>query len=383
MPSFNRLRIRSLTGEIYFEDCTQAKDDAALAALLEGTLKNSGLADGADQLNQYGNPAPNPSSLTAAQESRTAVFNAVLAGPSVNASVVNGYTGPEISPAGVFPVPTAIALVDSELTRQLVGHPIMVYQIPQIVQVTYPASLAFGGIFLDNYPLNRTDFRMVRGVQNEINFYVRDVDRKPVSLGITESLTINIVDLATDTLLMSRNLTTIDNTQGIYLLTVLPSEMDTWPTTPVRWSLGYNRVDGSTVLMWTDRGYSPYSTLTVSKGPVPGPMAAVIMQPGDLVMHMDGYLYSQSLRGSAANGYVGGVQTFVISLTNFTGSIRVDGSLVTAPVNTPFSPDWFQVDLQTYTDTGTVVLNEVGNFLWMRIVFLPYTGAINGVQYKS
>src|ERR1019366_3038440 len=163
---------------------------------------------------------------------RGAVIIATFVGPNVKVIVGNSYTGPAISSVVIIQgPPTVVAYANASSTVSIVGHPIMVYKIPQIIAVTYPASTSNGGHFLNNYPINRTNFRLIRSVQNEITFYVRDVDRKPVSIGFVETLTINIVDLETQTTLMTRNLSTINASSGIYLLTVLPAEMNDWPTT--------------------------------------------------------------------------------------------------------------------------------------------------------
>ena len=327
---------------------------------------------------------------------------ATLGGPSVSVVAYNSYVGPAISSAIIV----VGSLIDHGTANVLsnipiVGHPIMIYSIPQIIQVTYPATTSNGGYFLDNYPVNRTQFRLVRSVQSEIQFYVRDVDRKPVAIGMSESLTINIVDLRTNTTLMTRNLTTIDNANGIYLFTVLPSEMDEWPTTnALSWSITYNRANSTSVLLWTDRAYSPYSTCTVTVGPAPAPATSVTIEGSDLMQlssspPMTGiYLYSSALVGAAAFSYQNGMQTFAVTMTNFTGSIRIDASLAQEPTDDADDPTWFQVDLQTYTaNTSTVVLNETGNYLWMRLVAITaaipmgqpsdYWGTVDLILYKN
>lgn len=315
-------------------------------------------------------------------------IHAVMGAPFVGFVAINHGSGLPVSPAAILPAPIAVFVVTTVAATPLFGHPIMIYSIPQIVQVTYPASTANGGYFLDNYPVNRTTFRLVRGVQNEIRFYVRDVDRKPVALGMSETLTINIVDLITDTTLMTRNFATIDSSKGIYQLTILPAEMDEWPTTTaLRWSIKYNRADSSSVILWTDRSYSPYSTCTVTEGPAPAPASTVTMLNTDLMPLVTNQLYSQALVGAATYGYQNGVQTFTASMTNFTGTVRIDASLATAPIDDGSSADWFQVDSQVYTaNTGMVVLNETGNYLWMRVVVINAfgnTGTVDQILYKS
>jgi hypothetical protein len=312
---------------------------------------------------------------------RTANIRAILGKPTAK-FIGESAGGAFHTPAAVLPPPSVIVLASSSTVRSLVGHPIMIYKIPQIVQLTYPAIQEFKGYFMDNYPVNRTDFRLVRGIQNEINFYVRDVDRKPVVLGNTEILAINIFDQATDSLLMSRNFTTIDATKGIYLLTVLPDEINDWPTAAMTWSVSYTRADGSTVILWTDRNYSPYSTLTVTKAPVPPPIGSTVVSTFDTLL--DGNQYSPALRGSALNGFSGGTQTFNFFMTSFTGSIRLDASTLPAPINDEVSSDWFQVDLQNFSaNTGNIVLNESGDFKWMRAVITQTLGAVDQMQYRS
>lgn len=378
MPRYPQTRVKPDTGRIYYRTGIGTFSDVGGPLDKGFNLEGEPISYGVG-----GNPYTNfPGNIATTSG---LIGTAVLGAPFAYGQMSNGSGPPEpVSSATIPGPPVVIAVASSAATRSIVGHPIMIYSIPQIIYVTYPASTAFGGLFMDNYPVNRTNFRMVRGIQNEVNFYVRDCDRKPVALGMSESLTIVITDPATDVLLMSRNLTVIDSTQGIYLLTVLPNEMDLWPTAPVRWSLSYNRVDGTTVLMWTDRNYSPYSELYVTKGPVPGPSPTIVVLWSDFVLMGDDNIYSPALIGAGYYGFTNGVQSFYMQQTTFTGSIRIDASLVLAPVDNDVSTDWFEVDLQTYTaNTGYVLLNETGTYLWMRVVVLDgYTGTINQIEYK-
>ena len=131
---------------------------------------------------------------------------------------------------GTFlPLPTILVAAALSITssRSIWGSPIWLYNIPQVVNLTIPGSLQYEGTMLNNYPVLRTDFRLVRGVTNEIVFFVRDLDRKPVALPTDNTLTIFIVDTKTDTILMSRDLTIVDLAKGIYQFATLPAEMDT------------------------------------------------------------------------------------------------------------------------------------------------------------
>lgn len=234
-----------------------------------------------------------------------------------------------------------------------------------------------------NYPMDRSDFRLIRGVQNEIQFFVKDIDRKPAGPSYFASAAINIVDPATDTLLMTRNLTLVDANTARYQLTILPAEMDNWPLGSLRWSLTATRSDNTTVMLWTGQNYSPYSTLQLTEGPTPGPSAPSVFAWADFSQLVNGSYYSSALKGAAQNGFTNGMQTFVCNFDGFTGTIRIDGSLAAQPMNTDASTDWFAVQTETYNDmSGSVSLNVSGNYTWMRMVATPSSGTLTQLQYK-
>lgn len=288
-------------------------------------------------------------------------------------------------PGGIpLPEPIVQAAMQSSASRTIVGHPVMIFDIPQVVNLTYPVS-TWQGIMMNNFPVNRTDFRLVRGVQNEILFFVRDIDRKPVTLPAGDTIAITITDKDRDQVLLQRTLTVSDLQTGLYSLVTLPSEMDTWPTGPVPWAMTYTRTsDGSTVMLWTDQNYSPFSTAYVTHSPYAGPASTTTLVWSDFTVMDDSNYYSAALVAAAQSGYVNGMQTYVIDLTNFTGTIRVDGSLVAHPTNTSESMDWFSAMTGTYTaQTGQVVLNVQGNFVWTRVVVTVGSGSLNQLQYKD
>ena len=311
---------------------------------------------------------------------------ATLALPSVtaSASVTDSGEGYDLPTLPEPIVQTALTLA---VSRVVSGHPLMIFDVPQVVNLTYPAALAYEGTMMNNYPVQRTDFRLVRGATNEVIFFVRDIDRKPVALSTSDSITILIVDPATDVLLMQRTLTTIDPSMGMYQFATLPSEMDTWPTGPVRWSMMYNRFAASdSIMLWTDLSYTPYSTLVVTEKPQGQPAPTITIAWADFSLLTGGKYYSSPLGGAAKDGYLGGTQTFVPVLVGFTGVIEIDASLVGQPDVSAESPDWFFVASNTYTNyTGTdgaTFNNLTGNYLWLRIVVTVGSGSVTSVSYK-
>lgn len=234
---------------------------------------------------------------------------------------------------------------------------------------------------LNNYEVNRTDFRLIRGVQNEILFFVRDLDRNPANTSSFVTVTINIVDPKSSALLMARDLTVADAPTALYRLTVLPTETADWATGPLRWSLMVTRSTGFPVMLWTDMNYSPYSYLEVTEGPIPAPVPATTLDPS--TFNIDhGVAVSTLLAGSAQRGYQNGMQTFAIYPNMFTGTVEIDASLLSQPSSDP--SDWFTVATETYAAVTSVqTINVTGNFLWLRLKVTSTVGTLTQILYKN
>lgn len=238
---------------------------------------------------------------------------------------------------------------------------------------------------ISNYPMDRARYRVVKGVQNEILFFVRDIDRKPASTEYFKTLTMNIIEPETGELLLTRALTLVDTNKGIFQLTLLPGDTPTWLTGWLRWSITVTRYDGTTVMLWTDLGYAPYGIIEVYEPPNQEPVTTQVLTSSDLMLLTDKNTYTSPLRGAAQDGFDQGMQTFTCALTNFTGVINVQASLASQPDSSANSADWFTVDTATYqqSTTGTVVFNEQGSYVWVRLLFVISSGSVDEVQYKS
>ena len=231
-----------------------------------------------------------------------------------------------------------------------------------------------------NYPVNRSDFKITRGVQNEILFFVRDLDRNPAITTSFSQVTINIVDPASSTLMMSRNLSVVDAPSALYQLTVLASETASWETGPLNWSMTVTRTDGSTVMLWTDMDYGGGSTLEVCAGPVPQAAAPVTLDPSAFTI-TNGVAISSALPGAAQLGYQNGMQTFALYMVNFTGSVEIDGSLQQQPSD---NTSWFPIQTTNYSaDSNLETVNIIGNYLWMRVILTTASGSISQILYKN
>ena len=243
-----------------------------------------------------------------------------------------------------------------------------IFDMPVIVMLTLTDSYTSYPVIM-NYPINKTDFNLIRGVPNCIQFFVRDVNKLIPNTLANATLTINIV--AEDTigngiLLLQRDLTLVNSATCLYALQTFPNDLSYWPEGFLNYSIQVTKQDGTQSLLWTDRNYSPYSYCSLLNGPIPGPPQPYIMNTATFIIK-DGYRYSSPLPGSAQNGFPDGIQTFSFYTNNFTGNVAIQGSLVTQPSND--YTDWFFITYQNFNmSNGVTQVTVEGQYLWLRAV---------------
>lgn len=232
---------------------------------------------------------------------------------------------------------------------------------------------------MSNYPMYRTDFKLVRSVTNRIEFFLRDIDRKFTTL-TGRTFAIKIMDLRANRLLLSRNLTVVNANQGLMRLTISPADMVDWPTAYHRWSVVMTEGGVETVL-WTDRGYGPYGWLEMVDGPIPLPLPPVTVEAGDLVERND-FLWTAALPGAASVGRPEGIHTFAAYLTDFTGSLVVQGSLEDQP--SADDADWFDIQTEDFEDeTGTNSFSVTASLMWVRVKVDQTSGTLDKLTFRN
>lgn len=314
-------------------------------------------------------------------------------------STQDGYTWiTGVSSAGQTPFP---GVPPSTPVLRRIASPQSIYDIPQVVNLVYQGCVVSQVPILRNDPVNRTDFYIVRNLENEVFFRVVDGARDALS-GAT--LTFNLVD---QTVLLQRNLTPSTLGRGLYLLTLTEDDTADLPLTTLRWSVSYLRDDGVTVMLWTENA-SPYSVARVVTGPVSTTSSRTLVWSDfspltaapNSVFPINSSLpvtsatlptpdappqyYSAALVGSAQQPYTTGMQVFTLSMTDFKGTVRIDGSLTDQPHDDPSWPDWFEVASNDYTSiTDTVTVSVEGRFVWMRLVVTPKSGSLDQVDFVN
>jgi hypothetical protein len=252
---------------------------------------------------------------------------------------------------------------------------ITLYRIPQVIVLTTGT-----GATLMNYPVNQTDFTIYRNVDNEIDFLVKNIDRRAISFA-DSTARIHITDTRQQRLLVSRDLIIVDEEKGHLRLFLTGAESAALPIKTLSYSVVLTRADNVQVLLFTDRSRKSSGTAMVADGPLPDPIDPIELTLEDFLIR-EGVYYSGALPGSVMVDNETGFHSVVFNLTGFTGILTAQGSLELSP-----SQDdglWFPMATQTLSQhTGLYHIPFEGQVNWVRFVITKAAGDVTAITFRN
>lgn len=262
---------------------------------------------------------------------------------------------------------------------------INLYQIPQVIQTTQAGAVGVQS------PTNKIDFDISKNVTTEIDFLLRNIDRKLI-IDSTIVLIIHIIDQYDQSLKLQRTLAPINAGRGHYRLIIDPADIINWRTGYYSYSVVVERSNQTQVLVHSDQNRTQYGFLELKAGPIPPPKPPITLLPADFFHRFGGspiveYLESGAQKGAAQTDNRNGVHTCAVYSKNFTGVIRVQASLDNSAPSAEGA--WFDVQDTLITldaSTGVSAISFVGSFMWVRIIQLPSptnSGTVTKILLKN
>ena len=87
-------------------------------------------------------------------------------------------------------------------------------------------------------------------------------------------------------------------------------------------------------------------------------------------------VHSSHFKGDGYYGRSDGLHTGQYNYTGFTGEMKIEATLATAPTDS----DWFQVDsVNLSNQTGTSIANFTGNYIWLKATLVYTDGTVNSI----
>jgi len=237
-----------------------------------------------------------------------------------------------------------------------------------------------------NPPMNNKIIKIYKGVDSILNVYIKDKDRKPVSL-TSGTLTSYLVNHTTGNLLFSRLVEEIDNTTGQAKLKILNKDLVGVESGFYDMSLTFKNVDGETLPLYADRGDNVKITIEVKDGPIPK-----LADSSNIIFGVPGgtgvIQYSSAVNVTSVAPDTKGLHTFVAYFTGYKGKLYANGSIEET------ANGWFPIriasttDYKEYSDATTKVepFNFSSNLNWIRFghdADLTNTGTVDKILYRS
>lgn len=267
---------------------------------------------------------------------------------------------------------------------------IKIYKIPQTVVVTMTTSNTSN----INLPLTDTDFKVYQGVDNPIDFIVKDENGRPIDL---TDLTVSIIisNFNDGTHLLTKDAEIIDALCGKFRVILLAADITDWPLGFQRYSLISEGTDGTTQPLFMDQDHNATGFFELLGGVIPKPKDSVIaigddFTPISITPGVTKFI-SCAFPGDAFFCNNDGLHTVAVYAENYTGKFFVQASLEES--TTPSDSDWFDIwltqlnpELELDEFTGIEPFNFTGSIRWVRFVHIPdptNEGSIIKVAYRN
>lgn len=260
---------------------------------------------------------------------------------------------------------------------------VVLYSIPQVIEL-----MSATGAGLMNYPMNRTDFTVYRHADNDIDFRVRDIDRKAISFASATAV-IHIMDGRQQRLVMARELIIHSASTGHLKLFMTGAEAAALPQRDLRYTVMMTRADGAQVMLFTDKNRTAAGVIHVEDGPLPAVIEPVRLTVRDFIRRRLGVNFTNTLFAGAFAGAKmvqneTGIHSLTIDLQNdFSGKVSVEGSKNPSPSQD--DSDWSTVVENSYLlTTGNQYIEFTDpDLMWVRFRIEPRRGSFGDVVYRN
>ena len=250
-----------------------------------------------------------------------------------------------------------------------------------------------------NMPLYNEAFTLWKGVDNTIEFSIRNHDRKSVDMsdGI---LTFTMINQKTRQTYI-KELETIDSALGRYKVVIKRKELNDYDCGSF---VGHVSVlkDGTEELLYSGTDWHPFFDVNIEPNKLEIVSEPKIVKLDEMLREVYDDKDERTLEmftSSAIKSDVTPYHTFIMKLKEFCGEIIIQGSLMDIPQS---SDDWFDITVFEHKPpkeedtedteeefiplTDTILLSSILNSLWVRVVFKRYpdsNSVIEEFEYRN
>lgn len=248
-----------------------------------------------------------------------------------------------------------------------------------------------------NLPMYHSEIKIFRGVDNVIEFSLKNSDRQPVKL-FNYSFKVIVTNPYNGQLMLTKYLYNVDEQKGKYSLKLTPGDIQEWSAGFYQFCVLKIDECGDEELFFTTLDQDVTGRFELIDKPFPAFTPSHLIVPEDFtqiqfdsnIVTNQNFWVTSRFPGDAQKNFSDGLHTFSILTDNFSGMFWIEGSLEENPV---LSSDWFNIpvdgisDVIQFTNSSQLdVFNFEANLVWVRFKYqpMPYqTGKIAKIWFKN
>lgn len=242
-----------------------------------------------------------------------------------------------------------------------------------------------------------SDFVLYKATDSNLEFLVKDLDRKPIA-SQGKAYKIAIIRFDTGELAVRLDGQVVDAYRGLVVFEISPELTATWDDGYYRYAVTMVNEDGREFPLFVDQDHSAVGFLELRSNNIPKPAPTITILPTDYIkLYVNDQLtptneFFQSEAYPGPGNYSAYTRNVSIAIyaTNFIGTARLEATLDENPDQ--IDANWFRVDLDgtdadlSYDNfSGIDVFSIQGNYTWFRVSYKPSlsnTGTFDKVLIK-
>jgi hypothetical protein len=237
---------------------------------------------------------------------------------------------------------------------------------------------------LMNPPMYNTQITLYKGIDNRVQFSVKDNDRKAYRLRDRE-LYLTIINPLQHKKIVKK-LWCQNAYKGIYELKITEKELRDFESASYQASVVSKDLEGEEYMLYSSVNYDPVFTIRIAEGFRDTFKPSIELDPSTFLHEY----YSSKVDGERYDYYVSSrvkaddsdIHTASIVASNdFLGTVSLEGSMESNPQDS--QSDWFNIETIEFNDvvdgeTQTVGINHQANCLWIRFKYTVKASARSG-----
>lgn len=237
-----------------------------------------------------------------------------------------------------------------------------------------------------NMPMYNTDITLWKGVDNTIEFSIRNHDRKAIHLD--EGTILNFIAINQDMKQeIKKELEIVNESLGRYKTTLTSDELNDFDCGTFIGHVSAS-VNGSEELLYSGTDWYPYFNVELKPNKLSLIEEPIVLTEFNKDMYQDditGKTY-EMFTSSIIKSDVTSNHTYILKLKEFEGTIKIQGSNEENPEHN--QNDWFDINVinfDTVTDE-TITVNCDGKFLNTRVQYIREnnkTSILSEIQYRN